>query len=694
MAAIEVNVGNTFEKREVENPAARKKCGAVVCLIEAVSGLLRSSVFENNGCLVVRGKINSSAAAPSTVVARKNKLAAGAVDLTKVDRTARCEIETPDILVGVAARYQQTVAGKTNECLAGNSGIARVVKRERRVKEVEPRARGEVSLVRAEREGAARKIDVDRAEAANFVREGLVPGPVNIDSGSAVRAENDRTRPERAGARDRENRVGIGAAYVNGSVVNRRSRRAGNDKVARSKQEIAAASKRARNARAPGRILGDFERVPLPKLKLAVRVEEADLVVARIDVLAACANLKFGRAAEVVGVRRELAENVRDARIAVERALRSVRERDVATCRNRQSARAAIGSELRVKGALFVERKRLAARDVDAREVVGNAEIGAAVAERKIEIVVPGRNLFGSRLDFLRGLTGADTREREVIKDRLIHHLAGLNERLEDVDAAFDKRGFSDRAEEVAVRAERIERDLGRPVVDELVDHKRGRAGRSRAVGIEAEAAELEARGLPVIDRDLIEGRNRRARRHFEDGAALENQVRVFESFGVVCTRTGAAHRHADLVERNGAVKVRAAAGKTELLIVRARKDKTPGTRKLFVDGDIGRTARSKAERQRTVKRNDGARAEHGVDIVGNGHAGVALKLPLALEVRVAVRNRNARVADDNRTGTQKLGPKRAGLSALDRQNGIGCAEVNLCRGADAGRIVESEIVP
>lgn len=147
--------------------------------------------------------------------------------------------------------------------------------------------------------------------------------------------------------------------------------------------------------------------MPLPKLKLAVRVEEADLVVARIDVLAACANLKFGRAAEVVGVRRELAENVRDARIAVERALRSVRERDVATCRNRQSARAAIGSELRVKGALFVERKRLAARDVDAREVVGNAEIGAAVAERKIEIVVPGRNLFGSRLDFLCGLTGA-----------------------------------------------------------------------------------------------------------------------------------------------------------------------------------------------------------------------------------------------------------------------------------------------
>ena len=291
-------------------------------------------------------------------------------------------------------------------------------------------------------------------------------------------AEHDRARPKRTGARDREHRVGIGAADVNGTVVVRRGR-TGNDKVALSKQEIAAARERARNVRALIRILGDFESVTRPELKRAVRVEEADLVVARIDVMAARANPKFGRAAEVAGVRSERAENVRDARIAVESVRRIVGENDFAARRNRQIARTALGSELRVKGALFVERKRLAARDVDAREVVGNAEIGATVAKRQIEIVVPGRNLFGSRLDFLRGLTGADTREREVIKDRLIHHLAGLNERLEDVDAAVDKRGFSDRAEEVAVRAER---DLGRPVVDELVDHKRGRAARSRAV--------------------------------------------------------------------------------------------------------------------------------------------------------------------------------------------------------------------
>ena len=116
-----------------------------------------------------------------------------------------------------------------------------------------------------------------------------------------MRAEHDRARPERTGARDREHRVGIGAADVNGTVVVRRGRTS-NDKVARSKQEITAARERARNVRAPGRTLGDFERLPRPELKRTVRVKEADLVVARIDVMAARANLKFGRAAEVSGV--------------------------------------------------------------------------------------------------------------------------------------------------------------------------------------------------------------------------------------------------------------------------------------------------------------------------------------------------------------------------------------------------------
>lgn len=88
--------------------------------------------------------------------------------------------------------------------------------------------------------------------------------------------------------------------------------------------------------------MGDFERLPRPELKRTVRVKEADLVVARIDVMAARANLKFGRAAEVSGVSGELAENVRDARIAVKRALRRVRKRDVAARCNRQVACTAI----------------------------------------------------------------------------------------------------------------------------------------------------------------------------------------------------------------------------------------------------------------------------------------------------------------------------------------------------------------
>ena len=171
LAAIEVNVGNAFEKREVEDPAARKKCGTAVQFIEAVSGLLGRSVFENNGCLIVRRKIDATAAAPRTVVARKNKLAAGAVDLTKVDRAARCEVKTPDILVGFATRNQLAVTRKPDQGAAGNGCIVRVIKREGRIQEVEFRAGREPRLIRTKCKSAARQIHIDCAVAGNCIGE-------------------------------------------------------------------------------------------------------------------------------------------------------------------------------------------------------------------------------------------------------------------------------------------------------------------------------------------------------------------------------------------------------------------------------------------------------------------------------------------------------------------------------------------
>lgn len=220
LAAIEVNIGNSFEKREVEDPAARKKCGTAVQFIEAVSGLLRRSVFENNGCLIVRRKIDATAAAPRTVVARKNKLAAGAVDLTKVDRAARREIETPDILVGFAARNQLAVTRKPDQRAAGNGCIVRVIKREGRIQEVEFRAGREPRLIRTKCKSAARQIHIDCAVAGNCIGERQAGAFVDIDDGAGIRKHNCPAA-ERTGARKRQNGIGTTVADIDRSAPSR-----------------------------------------------------------------------------------------------------------------------------------------------------------------------------------------------------------------------------------------------------------------------------------------------------------------------------------------------------------------------------------------------------------------------------------------------------------------------------------------
>ena len=127
-----------------------------------------------------------------------------------------------------------------------------------------------------------------------------------------------------------------------------------------------------------------------------------------------------------------------NGRIA-EVAIAAVSELDVAARSNREMARTALRSEPCVEITRFRKRQNQTRMNVDLRQIVIDAKIRAAVADRKLVIVIARSDITAARLNVLGELAVTQAGQNKAAKDRLIDHIVCCYERLENIYAAPDQ---------------------------------------------------------------------------------------------------------------------------------------------------------------------------------------------------------------------------------------------------------------